>query len=69
MTILDEIIHDATMQSTIESLLIDSISFIRLIVCLEEEFDFRFEDEALNRNYFSTIEDIFKYVEKRIEEK
>ena len=65
MTILNGLIPDATMQSTIENLLINSISFIKLIVCLEEEFNFQFEDEALNKNYFSTIEDIFKYVEER----
>ena len=45
---------------------IDSISFIRIIVALEEEFDFVFEDEMLHTSKFPTIRAMINYVETKI---
>lgn len=66
MKVLNEIIPEATLESTIESLFLDSIVFIKLIVKLEETFGFQFADEVLNKTYFLRIEDIFNYVEKNM---
>ncbi len=69
MQILNEIVADATMESKTENLLINSITFIKLIVKLEEVFSVQFEDETLNKTYFLRIEDIFNYIEENINNK
>lgn len=42
----------------------DSISSIKLIVAIESEFDFEFNDEALNTDNIKTINSIVTYIEK-----
>jgi len=41
---------------------IDSITFIKLIVNIENEFEIEFEDEALLVEKYETIEDMHNYV-------
>lgn len=43
----------------------NSITFIKLIVRLEEEFIMEFEDDKLFINAFSTKKDLFDYVTSR----
>jgi len=40
----------------------NSISFIKMIIDLESEFNFEFEDEALDYNKFSSLELLCNYV-------
>jgi acyl carrier protein len=42
---------------------IDSITFIKIVVELEKEFNFEFDDEMLSIAAFSTIMSIIEYVE------
>ncbi len=44
----------------------DSLGSIRLVVAIEEEFGFEFNDEDLIIDNFRTLEDIICYVKKRI---
>jgi acyl carrier protein len=48
---------------------LDSLSFIQLIVNLEDEFDIQFEDEELNIYDFKTVNDLVDIVEEKINEK
>ncbi|KAF6582689.1 MULTISPECIES: acyl carrier protein [Paenibacillus] len=41
---------------------LNSLSFIKIIVRLEEYFEIKFDDNNLKYELFSTIEDIIKYV-------
>ena len=41
---------------------VDSITFIKIIVALEQEFGFEFDDEMLLFSAFPTIETMIKYV-------
>lgn len=53
---------EATLESSLNDLGINSIDFIRIIVTLEDEFDFEFENEMLLYESFSDINSIVKYI-------
>ena len=42
---------------------IDSITFVNIVVALEEEFGFEFEDEMLSVFVLEKVEDLVNYVE------
>ncbi len=46
---------------------IDSITFVKMVVALETEFDFEFDDEMLSVAKFETIGQLVEYVKARIE--
>ncbi|GGH62524.1 hypothetical protein GCM10008014_39050 [Paenibacillus silvae] len=54
-------------QDTLEYLGLNSLKFINIVVELEYEFDFEFDDEYLDNFKFSKIEDIIRYISKKIE--
>lgn len=41
---------------------IDSISFIRIVIALENNLDFEFDDENLTVERFNTLQDLINYV-------
>jgi len=45
----------------------DSITFIKTIVALENEFDFEFDDDKLLFTEFPTIKSMVEYVESKVE--
>lgn len=45
---------------------IDSITFIKIVVALEEEFDFEFEDEMLLITNFQLVRTMIEYVESKV---
>lgn len=45
---------------------INSISFIKIIVGLETEFDIEFDDEDLDASKFATIKDLIEYVGNKV---
>ena len=45
---------------------IDSITFIKIVVALENAFDFEFDDEKLLITEFPTFRSIVEYVESKI---
>ena len=46
----------------IADLNLDSISMINLIIDIEENFSFEFDDEKLSFNCFITMEDLAQYI-------
>ena len=54
--------------SNIADLGINSITFIRIVVAIETEFDFEFGDEDLDANKYPTVYSIVIYVENRLSE-
>ena len=54
---------DITMFSSID---VDSITFITIIVELEKEFDFEFDDEMLLITKFPTVKSMVEYVESKV---
>lgn len=58
--------NDITLETKLQDLSLDSLSFIEAIVSIEQEFDIEFEDEGLNIYEWKTVEEIIQYVEKII---
>lgn len=52
--------------SLIDDLGIDSISFVKLVIALEMEFNFKFDDDKLLISEFPTVQSLFEYVDKKI---
>ena len=50
----------------IEDIGLDSISFVHLIVDLEDKFCFEFEDEKLSLSAFETLYELGEYIKKHI---
>lgn len=55
-------------ETKLELLGVNSLSIVKFVVMLEDEFDIEFEDEQLKRGKFVTINDLIAYVEKMLEE-
>lgn len=56
---------DIKPEDKLQDLDINSITFIQIIVSLEGEFDFEFEDEKLLFSEFPTVKDMVDYVISR----
>lgn len=63
---LTDQIDELQLGDSLNSIGLSSVSFIKLIVAIENQFDFEFEDEDLNYKVFQTLQDVVNYVEKRI---
>lgn len=46
---------------------VDSITFIKIVVALETEFNFEFDDEMLLITKFPTVKSIVEYIELKME--
>ena len=62
---LDSKIGDLTVETEFAGAGIDSITFIKIVVALESEFDFEFDDEMLLITKFPTIKKMIDYVESK----
>ena len=52
----------------IDDLGYDSISFITMIMMIEEEYNFTFDDENINTDVMRTVKNIAEYISSKIEE-
>ena len=48
--------------------IVDSITFVNIVVDIEDEFDFEFEDDMLIVSKFETVNDFINYVLSLVEE-
>ena len=51
-----------SLESSLHDIGIDSISFVQIVVKLEELYGFEFDDEMLSHRSFKTIKQVYKYV-------
>ncbi|MBJ6364104.1 phosphopantetheine-binding protein [Paenibacillus sp. GCM10012307] len=66
---LEQSVDEELLKSDLESAGLNSISFVKLIVALEHEFDVEFEDEVLIPDNFSTLEQFKESVKRFIEQR
>ena len=59
--------EDVTLETSLGEVGVDSITFVTLVVALEGEFNFEFEDEMLLISAFPTIQSIIDYVELKVD--
>jgi acyl-CoA synthetase (AMP-forming)/AMP-acid ligase II/acyl carrier protein len=55
--------HNVNQHSRLVDIGMDSLAFVKIIVSLEEQFDFEFENEALSLGAFEQVRDLIDYVE------
>lgn len=60
-----QMLENISTDSELEGLGLDSIKFIGIVVALEEEFKFEFDDKELFIEEFPTIKSIIDYVETK----
>lgn len=46
---------------------INSITFVKILIAIENEYDFEFDDDDLNFENFKTVSTLAKYVEDRLQ--
>ena len=54
-------------ETKLEVLGVNSLSIVKFVVMLEDEFDVEFEDEKLKRGKFVTVEDLINCVMEMLE--
>lgn len=62
------IIDNIKLEDSLVDYDMNSISFIKIVVALEKEFDIEFDDEQLNAEQFATFEDIVNNIASKINE-
>ena len=67
-SILTPRIEDVTFETSLSEAGVDSITFVTLVIALEGEFNFEWDDEMLLITAFSTIRSMVEYVESRVSE-
>ena len=55
-----------TVDTLLSDLPFDSIKFIKMVVALESEFDFEFDDEKLLFTQFQTVKSLIEYVNFKV---
>lgn len=63
---LNSEIGHVTLETGFSDAGVDSITFIKIVVALESEFDFEFDDEMLLITAFPTIKSMIEYVETKV---
>ena len=63
---LNEKVTRISLEMNFNSIGVDSITFIKVVIALEGEFDFEFDDEMLLITRFSTVKSMVEYVESKI---
>ena len=58
--------EDVTLETSLGEVGVDSITFVTLVVALEGEFNFEFDDEMLLITAFPTIKSMIDYVESKV---
>lgn len=63
---LENVAEILTQTGDLAELGINSISFIKIVVDLETEFDFEFEDEALDYSKFQKLDQLIDYIVEQV---
>ena len=53
------------MKTSLDVIEVESITFVVLVVALESEFEFKWNDEILSIDAFSTIKSIIEYIKSK----
>ncbi len=61
-----DIADNIRLDETLAAFGLNSVEFVKLVVKLEKEFGFEFDNEHLDFAKFSTIRDIVDYIESKI---
>jgi acyl carrier protein len=62
MQIAESSLEEFDLEDQIAAIGINSIGFVRIVVAIETEFDFEFDDDYLDPTIFQSINDIIEYI-------
>lgn len=65
LNIGQKIFADINLDTNLSDIELDSLSFMKIIVQLEETFNFEFNDDMLDVNRFTNINSVAKYIESK----
>jgi acyl carrier protein len=65
-SIENEIIDQIVLEDDLSSIGVNSITFIKIVVDLETEFDFEFDDEMLSYKSFPTTNSLVEYIDSKL---
>ena len=65
-SIENEIIDPIVLEDDLSSIGVNSITFIKIVVDLETEFDFEFDDEMLSYKSFPTTNSLVEYIDSKL---
>jgi acyl carrier protein len=66
-TLIEKISSNVPIDAAFDSIGLDSLTFIQIVVNLESEFDFEFDDEKLLITEFPTVKSMIEYVESKVQ--
>ncbi len=68
-TIMKDILNsnlDITENTQFSEIGINSITYIKIVVSLEEEFQIEFADEDIDYSQYNCVADVIKYIERKL---
>lgn len=64
--LIENVTEPITMDENLENIGFNSLIFVKLVVSIEDTFQFTFDDEMLDYNRYKTLQDISDYIQARI---
>lgn len=61
-----ESLEDISVDTELNYLRMDSLTFIKVVILLEKEFKIHFDDNKLNFYNYKTLKDIVSYIEYKL---
>ncbi len=58
---------DIKPEYSLQTLDINSVSFVKLVVEIEKEFGFEFQDDSIDMNKLSTVKNLIEFIEENCE--
>lgn len=64
--ILNDEVMNMKVEDSLDRLGINSVSYIKIVIELENEFDIEFDDDCLNYESFKSVKNIVDYINTKI---
>ncbi len=62
-----EVVDNISLDDNLTTYQLNSVSFIKIIVEIENEFDIEFDDEEISIETFETLEDVIHCIERKVD--
>ena len=64
--LIENVTEPITMDENLKNIGFNSLIFVKLVVSIEDTFQFTFDDEMFDYNRYKTLRDISDYIQARI---
>lgn len=66
--IKEHYLDELDLNESFDALGINSVTFVRITVSIENEYEFEFAEEDFDEGRFESVNDFIEYIEKRIKD-